>query len=609
MSASKLEESEIGNIIITKVSIEGKTISHTQEDQILKIKPTENINPNEKIILDIEFTLKLPRGTNRLGHFNDVYSFTNWYPILSIYNPLNNTWDENPFSPIGESNYSEASNYDVTMEVSKNMIISSTGIDKSITYKDNKKIFNVVAENVRDFVFIMSPKFNMVSKTVNGVKIKSFYYEDEDKTTAKKQAYKLLDVGADSITFFSDTFGSYPYKEFDIVETFLSGGAMEYPQLIQMGQYSFNPDINYKDTSNYIPFEIEATVHEIGHQWWFSIVGNNEFQEPFLDESLTVYSTAYYFEKQYGKLSSESAFSQFRLNFYPEKSEGAMPINTSVNKFSSWSDYSMTIYRKGPLVFEDLRQRVGEEKFLEILKNYFNSFKYKNATIEGLLDIVGQVAGEDIEGTIKDAINSKSYSPENLMLPEEERREIYQEKQRVRLLEIDKKYGISLDSIIARGILGEDVYIIKPTLLSQADASKLDSIISMLQENAKNQYGIVMKVKTEEDLSSEEIKNNNLILLGNPWNNQALNSINSELPISLTKYSLTMNDLTIYNSNISGQFSTENPYNKAKVVLVFFWTKELNANELSYYGGSYYEMPLQFNITINSKKTLSGRYE
>ncbi|MGY0374982.1 M1 family metallopeptidase [Clostridium sp. JNZ J1-5] len=602
-----LEKDQIGDITITKVLINNKSVDFTQKNQILKVNLNENLKPKEKVDIYIDFTLKLPSGNNRMGYSNDIYNFTNWYPILSIYNPKTGLWDESPFHPVGESNYSESSNYDFTIETSKNMVIASTGVDKKTTFNDNKKTLNVAAENVRDFVFIMSPKFNVVSKTVDGTKINSFYYNDENAIKSKKQANKLLDVASDSIKFFSNTFGKYPFEEFDIVEADLSGGAMEYPQLIQMGHYNFNPDIDYFQTFTHMPFEVASTVHEIGHQWWYSVVGNNEFKESFLDESLTTYSTAYYFEKQYGKYFQESAFTQFRLHLYPDKTAG-LPINSSVDKFASWSEYSMIIYRKGPVVFEDLKQRVGEEKFVEILKTYFERYKFKNATIDGFLSIINEIAGKDIEAAIRSAINSKTYSPENLMLSEEERRNSYREIDKNRILSMDKQYGTSLESFVAKGLIGEKLYIIKPSNLTQTEAPEIDNFLSMLQGSLKEQYGIEIIIKKDTELSSEELKNNNLMFIGNPWNNSALALVNSELPVSITKHSLTMKDLTIHSNDISGQFAAENPNNKNKIILVFFWTKDINLDQSNYYRNYSDEIPLQFNINVNSKKNISGRY-
>lgn len=605
----KLSEDEVGDITITKVLVNNKKVAFTQENQLLKLKPNKDIIKNEETKVYIEFTLKLPLGTDRIGYFSDIYSFTNWYPILSIYDSQTKRWDENPFHPIGESNYANSSNYDVTLNVSKDMKVASTGIDKNINYKNNVKTLNIKAENVRDFVFIMSPKFKVISKEINGTKVNSFYYEenDEDKNLCKKKASVILDAAADSLDFFSNKFGKYPFEEYDVVETYLSGGAMEYPQLIQMGNYRFDTENLSCEIGTHIPFEIEAAVHETGHQWWFSLVGNNEFKESFLDESLTVYSTAYYFEQKYGKYCPSGTIMQFRM--YPYRSYGSnQPLNTSVDKFDSWMDYSQTIYSKGPLAFEDLRQRVGDEKFFKILQTYFKKYEYKNSTIDGLLNIIEEVAGTEVKTAMHTAITSKDYSPKNITISDEERQVIQNERLKADILQNQKRYGLSMFSIQAKAILGEKIYIVKPSNLSEDLTKSLDNFI----ENIKLQYEYLdieknIIVKFDKDLTSEEMHNNNLILIGNPWTNTTLNLLNASLPISLTKYSLTMEDTNIYNSNISGRFVAKNPYNKNKTILVVFWNKDINFESLIQ-DTFYDDAATQFLININNKKKLSGSF-
>ncbi|HCQ90366.1 MAG TPA: hypothetical protein DIU45_12300, partial [Clostridium sp.] len=165
----KLEEEEIGDINITKVTVGNKEMKFTQDNQILKIIPTAAIKPNEVVDIKINFTLKLPMGQSRLGYYNNVYSVTNWYPIISIYDVGTDTWDENPFHPVGESNYSDIANYKVSINVPGNMELASTGITKSSEdEKDGTKIYDIIAEKVRDFTFIMSPEFKVITKEVDG---------------------------------------------------------------------------------------------------------------------------------------------------------------------------------------------------------------------------------------------------------------------------------------------------------------------------------------------------------------------------------------------------------------------------------------------------------
>lgn len=405
----KITKEEIGDIKINKVLVDGKEAKYTENSQILKINLNETLKKNEKIQVYIEFKLKIPMGTGRLGYTNEVYSLTNWYPILSMYNEKEDKWDENPFHKIGESNYSDVANYNVKIKVPKNFIVASTGKEKEDEIKKDEKTVILTAENVRDFVVIMSPHFGVMSKEIDGIKVNSYYIKDKDSKGQSKCAEQILNIAVDAVKFFSHEFGKYPYEELDIMETYLAGGAMEYPQIIQMGKYE-----DFMLEMEDIPFLLEAAVHEVGHQWWYVTVGNNEFKEPFLDESFTSFSTAYYFEKTQGEYSSKAIKRDLReIYVYIDEMSNIEPkkIASSVDNFKEMYEYNTAIYKKGALVLEDLRNRVGEEKFREIMQEYFKKFKFKNSTIEGFLQVIEEKSGKDIKEHIKKALNGDKYVP------------------------------------------------------------------------------------------------------------------------------------------------------------------------------------------------------
>ncbi|MFD3155495.1 M1 family metallopeptidase [Haloimpatiens sp. FM7330] len=605
---NKLKPEEIGDINITKVLLNDEKVEFTQDNQILKIKLDKELKKGEQVNIWIESTLKFPQGYDRMGYVNDIYSFTNWYPILSVYDEKTNKWDENPFNPIGESNYAQSSNYDVTLNVPKDMKVASTGIEQKSSIISNDKVLNIKAQNVRDFVFIMSPKFKVISKNVDGIKVNSFYFDtnNTDKETCKKRANIILDKASDALSFFSEKFGKYPFKEYDVVETNLAGGAMEYPQLIQMGQYNFDTKNLEYNIAERIPFEIEAVVHETCHQWWFSVVGNNEFKESFLDESFTVYSTAYYFEKKYGKYCQSGTLIKFRTEPYNRLKK--YPLNTSVDKFKNWQEYSFNIYGRGPLALEDLRQRIGEEKFIKFFQTYFNKYKFKNSTIKGMLDVVESTAGKDIRNIIYNDITNKEYNPKNILISDEERNKINIEMSKAYILKNAKEDELSTASIFAKAILGEKIYIVKPSTLSKEESTVVDQLIKNFRFMCEQEFEVKNNiiVKTDKEISNSELKNNNVIIMGNYLNNKVYNSLNEELPIVLGNKFININGTSINSSNIHGNFLVKNPYNKDKYSLFIFWNSKLVLNEINDYRINGYDN-YQFDIKIDNNKEFKGK--
>lgn len=614
----EIQEEEKGWIEIEEVHINNNEPKYTTDNQILKIILEKPIKKGEKVKVKIKFKLKIPEGNHRLHHVNEEYSLTNWYPILSIYDEKTNKWDKNPYHPIGESNYSDVSNYNVKLTIPKNMVVASTGNITKEKIENESKTLEISAEKVRDFVIFMSPNYKIKSKEVDGIKISHYYMVDKDFAEEKvieSIADRILNEVAKTVKFMNTTVGKYPYDELKIAETYLAGGAMEYPQVIQMGRYYDLED----ESEEYAPFTIEAAVHETMHQWWYVGVGNNEFKEPFLDESLTVFMTALYFEKEYGKYHQNGVNYQIRANFYPEKST---PINSSVADFGSWDEYSSVIYqKKGPAFFEDLRQRLGEETFTKFLRKYYEKYLFKNASIEGLIDTIEEIAGKETKNIMKKAVNDPNYYPKNIELNEDERAEIFKAMDKRDIKEQEKIKGLITRSIILRALEGEDLIVVKPNYVKKEHEMMVDNFILNIQEYFKFNYNMDIKV-VEEDKLNKEDKKQNLILIGYPENHSIMKEMAKYLPINIFKDTIKIKGISVIREGAEGTFIMGNPNNLDRLVLIVFLDKEkvlnqeLNGEEFYLYDEMIFKYnplhswgePSQFIIDIENVE-IRGMYK
>ena len=151
---------------------------------------------------------------------------------------------------------------------------------------------------------------------------------------------------------------------------------MEYPTLVMIDQSLYNE----KDK-----FLLEYVIaHETAHQWWYSVIGNDEISEPWLDEALTEYSTVLYFEEKYGK------------------EVGSKLIKTMEMQTRNHSiDYSLNVYTKGALAFNEVRKKVGDEVFFETLKEYYNTYMFQNVNGAKFVDLWNK-KGIDIDKIISE---------------------------------------------------------------------------------------------------------------------------------------------------------------------------------------------------------------
>jgi aminopeptidase N len=141
------------------------------------------------------------------------------------------------------------------------------------------------------------------------------------------------------------------------------------------------------------------TVHEVAHQWWYAVVGNDVLLEPWLDESFANYSVVVYYEDVYGQEMAGEVYRDRIVGAY-DRIQGTGqdgPVGRSVYDFSQAAQPSGPIlYGKGAVFLHTLRQEVGDEAFFAILRHRYQRYKYQVATGEELLTDAEGVTGQDL---------------------------------------------------------------------------------------------------------------------------------------------------------------------------------------------------------------------
>jgi aminopeptidase N len=248
---------------------------------------------------------------------------------------------------------------------------------------------------IRDFAFVLSDKFNIVSDSYNNIKVNYYYYKNQYPN-------ECLRAGVDSIRTFNNLFGEYPYDVINIVESNFVHGGMEYPNMVLI---SDAVDVQ----SDYI----NVIVHEIAHQWWYGLVGNNEYQYGWLDEGLTEYSTLLFYEEnpEYNVDTKEliknttNSYVTF-VDVYKKVFDNVdTSMNRALNEYNNESEYVYIAYVKGMLIFDNLREVIGDNKFMKGLQTYYKDNVYKIATPDILISSFEKASGNSLRDFFNSWIN------------------------------------------------------------------------------------------------------------------------------------------------------------------------------------------------------------
>jgi aminopeptidase N len=241
-----------------------------------------------------------------------------------------------------------------------------------------------VSGPMRDFAVVMSSDFVTSTDIVDGVRVTSYYVPQDADGGERALSYAVGAMGV-----FNEYFGPYPYAELDIVETPTTAGGIEYPGLLVIAQRL------YDQSGGFTEFVV---AHEVAHQWWYALVGNDQVDEPWLDEALAQYSTLLYYEEVRGsRVADEVRRRSFEEPYEQLVTEGRdAPVGQPVRSFSL-EDYGPVVYGKGPLFFQALRDEVGDAAFQSLLRAYLNAYRYRIATPEGFLAVAEEVSDRELD--------------------------------------------------------------------------------------------------------------------------------------------------------------------------------------------------------------------
>lgn len=268
---------DYGAIEVDEIFIDGKEVVFEEGPTLTSIKIPYDFKQDETYDIQMSYTIKVSSTTERFGYSRGIYNLGNWYPVLAVYDE--DGWNVDPYLSIGDPFYSDMANYDVSIEVPLGHVVASSGYliqredDRTSTYKFR-------GNRMRDFAMVISDRFEILERTVNDTTVMLYFPESIKK---HKWINDALGYGADSIEFFEEIIGDYPYKTYSVVLTNFPSG-MEYPGLVLISQ-------NYLTRSKESLKEV--IVHETAHQWFYGIIGDDEIDEGWIDEGLTSYYTAF----------------------------------------------------------------------------------------------------------------------------------------------------------------------------------------------------------------------------------------------------------------------------------------------------------------------------
>lgn len=362
-----------GAIRVSNVSVDGAPVEATTDDALLRVPLASPLAPGESVMIGMEFSTTVPTDIGRnygvLAYYDDILALAHFYPMLAVYDEEG--WNTTAPDVQGDLTYSDAGFFLVRVTAPADTTLVGSGAVVAQETSGETQTLTFAVGPARDF-YLAAGDFEVVSETVGETTINSYAPAD-----LADGAALALDVAAATLAEHSKRLAPYPYSELDIVTTPTSALGIEYPGLIVGTLRMYDPDATTQSGIPYAAILESTTAHEVAHQWFYNLVGNDQLDEPWLDEAVGSYSTYRYYVSRYGQAAADNYFDTFdgrwrRVNRLD------IPIGLPVSAYKE-DAYGAIVYGRGPVFLRRLEDTMGRETFDAFLRDYVRQFQWEEA--------------------------------------------------------------------------------------------------------------------------------------------------------------------------------------------------------------------------------------
>lgn len=378
---------------------------------VFVVSLTDPVPPGESVEIEMTWHARVPRTFARTGFRGDYFFFAHWFPKLGVYEPEG--WNCHQYHAATEY-YSDYGVYRVAMTVPEDFVVGASGRQvERRAHGDGFATHVYQGEDIHDFAWTASPDYEEHRERFESAGLPPVDIRLLLQPEHRRQARRHLAAVAATLELYGTWFGPYPYPQVTVIDpAFESGaGGMEYPTLFTSGSRLFNPEGGGSPE--------HVTIHEAGHQFWYGLVGNNEFEDAWLDEGINTYLTGRAYQQAFGDtyrkvryfvppgtqisgffpllfrdLPENWALPADRLDRYRESARSDVP-STPTWRYHPGSAGNIT-YSKTALWLVVLERHLGWPTVREILAALFERKRFGHPEPEEFFSIADQVAGRDL---------------------------------------------------------------------------------------------------------------------------------------------------------------------------------------------------------------------
>lgn len=410
-----LSKEEQGHLHVMNMKQDGVALNPEEERTVLVVPLAKALAPGASTTITLDFEGQVPLQVRRSGRDNAegvALSMTQWFPKMAEFDKYG--WNTSPY--IAREFHGVWGDFDVKLTLDKEFTVGGTGYlqnpaeighgyDKPnsgpAAGTNGKLTWHFKAPQVHDFAWAADPDYiHDIYKGANGVDLHFFYQDDAE---IKENWKKLQPITNDFLKYFNKHIGDYPYKQYSVLQG--GDGGMEYAMCTLItGKRPFGSLAG-------------VTAHEFAHSWFNHVLATNESKDEWMDEGFTTYISTLAEDEVFGRNAENPLARSYGSYIYLANSGQEQPATTHADRYDTNQTYGIIAYSKGAVFLAQLGYIVGEEVRDEIIKEYYNTWKFKHPDPNDFKRVAERVSGFDLEWYLRDFMmttNKIDYSVEGV---------------------------------------------------------------------------------------------------------------------------------------------------------------------------------------------------
>jgi hypothetical protein len=379
---------------------------------VAQVTTPSPVAPEATTRFKIDWTSQMPYGNvGRSGWVHDYHFVAQWFPKIGVF--WKGAWNAHQFHPFSEF-FSDYGVYDVRLTLPQGFVLGATGaLQGAIDNADGTRTFHFRQDDVHDFAWVTSRRLREARARFE----EAGYPPVDIRLLIQPERSHLAERYIEATRIALRSYGAwstpYPFAQVTVVDPAWgsASGGMEYPTLFTGGAAMLAPRALQSPEG--------VTIHECGHQFWYLLVGTNEFEEAWLDEGLNNYHEdkaaqialgpkgwgRRYFGVRGGARGTQAPIPVVAPGVMLRRGDsdlGSLRRSGAFDEMArpSWAyrsqdAYTVSAYGKPALSLQTLEGFVGDEVMTRILRTYARRYRFAHPTTEDFIAVVSEVSGRD----------------------------------------------------------------------------------------------------------------------------------------------------------------------------------------------------------------------